>query len=157
VNIFDNLPSFVPKRSRATFDEIQLYLSTETEDFWIDPIRWWHEKRKTYPRLYRMALDYLTISRYASNFYVLVFHDNIILSATSVDVERLFSHGRLILSHTRSHLSVLSTRAFLCLGSWSLLELVRDEDVHAVGKLDDIKGRIKLEQLAETLKNRSYI
>jgi hypothetical protein len=86
-----------------------------------------------------------------------VFRDNIILSATSVDVERLFSHGHLILSHTRSHLSVLSTRALLCLGSWSLLELVRDEDVHAVGKLDEIEGQIELEQLAETLKNRSYI
>ncbi|KIL54603.1 hypothetical protein M378DRAFT_47609, partial [Amanita muscaria Koide BX008] len=95
-------------------DEIQLYLSTETEDIKIDPIRWWHEKRKTYPRLYRMALDYLTIP------------------ATSVDVERLFSRGRLVLAHTRSRLSVLSTRSLLCLGSWSLLDLVRDEDVRAV-------------------------
>jgi hypothetical protein len=86
-----------------------------------------------------------------------VFHDNIILSATSVDIEQLFSCGRLILSHTHSRLSVLLTHALLCLGSWSLLELVRDEDVHAVGKLDDIEGRIELEQLAETLKNRSYI
>jgi hypothetical protein len=49
--------------------------------------------------------------------------------ATSVDVERTFSRGRLLLSHVRSRLSVQSTRALLCVGSWSLLGLVRDEDV----------------------------
>jgi hypothetical protein len=49
--------------------------------------------------------------------------------ATSVDVERTFSPGRLILSHVRSHLSAQSTRALLCLGSWSLLGMVNVEGV----------------------------
>ncbi|KDR79571.1 hypothetical protein GALMADRAFT_47315, partial [Galerina marginata CBS 339.88] len=65
----------------------------------------WYEKRQTFPQLHRMALDYLSIP------------------ATSTDVERLFSRGRLILSHTRSRLSPQSTRALLCLGSWSLAGL----------------------------------
>ncbi|KAF8162018.1 hypothetical protein BJ912DRAFT_865091, partial [Pholiota molesta] len=76
--------------------------------------------------------------------------------ATSVDVERLFSRGRLVLSHTRSRLSVLSTRALLCLGSWSLLGLVKDEDTRAVANLDEVEGRIELEKLAEKLKNKVY-
>jgi hypothetical protein len=70
-------------------------------------------------------------------------------TATSVDVERLFSRGRLILSHTRSRLSVASTRALLCLGSWSQAGLVRDEDVEAVVKLDEVDARVELNKLAE--------
>ncbi|KDR86172.1 hypothetical protein GALMADRAFT_51574 [Galerina marginata CBS 339.88] len=60
--------------------------------------------------------------------------------ATSVDVEQLFSHGCLLLSHTRSRLSAQMTQALLCLGSWSLVGLVRDEDViiKAVAVLDDV-------------------
>ena len=60
--------------------------------------------------------------------------------ATSVDVERVFSHGRLILSHVCSRLSAQSTRALICLGSWSLLGLVKDSDVLAVGTLDEVEG-----------------
>ncbi|GLB43902.1 putative hAT family C-terminal dimerisation region [Lyophyllum shimeji] len=65
---------------------------------------------------------------------------------------RVFSRGRLILSHTRSRLSTLSTRALLCLGSWSLMGLVRDEDVTAVGALDEVDGQIELDKLAQRLK-----
>lgn len=52
--------------------------------------------------------------------------------ATSVDVERAFSQGRLLLSHVRSRLSVQSTRALMCLGAWSLRGFVKDSDVQAV-------------------------
>ena len=45
---------------------------------------------------------------------------NIIL-ATSVDVEQVFSQGRLLLSHIRSHLSMQSIHALMCLGVWSKL------------------------------------
>lgn len=71
--------------------------------------------------------------------------------ATSTDVERLFSRGRLVLSHTRSRLSTQSTRALLCLGSWSLAKFVKDSDVAAVAVLDDVAGQIELERLAEML------
>ena len=67
-------------------------------------------------------------------------HINWYCTATSVDVERIFSRGRLLLSHVRSRLSVQSTRALLCLGCWSLLGLVQDKDVEAVTRLADVEG-----------------
>ena len=41
-------------------DELQRYLATDIEDV-KDPLMWWHQRRKTFPRLSRMARDYLTI------------------------------------------------------------------------------------------------
>ena len=60
--------------------------------------------------------------------------------ATSVDVKYVFSCGCLILSHVHSQLSAQSTWALICLGSWSLLGLVKDLDVLAVGTLDEVEG-----------------
>jgi len=57
-----------------------------------------------------------------------------------VDVERVFSQGRLLLSHIRSRLSVQSTRALMCLGVWSLLGFVRDSDVKAVVVLPELRA-----------------
>jgi hypothetical protein len=59
--------------------------------------------------------------------------------ATSVDVERVFSQGRLILSHVRNRLSAESTRALMCLGVWSRLGYVHDSDVKAVAIQADLK------------------
>jgi len=58
--------------------------------------------------------------------------------ATSVDVERVFSKGRLVLSHIRNRLTVASTRALMCLGTWSKLGLVRDADLLAAATLPDV-------------------
>jgi hypothetical protein len=44
-------------------------------------------------------------------------------------VERLFSHGRILLPHLRNGLSAQSVRALLCLGDWVRLDLVHDDDV----------------------------
>ena len=74
-----------------------------------------------------------------------------LLLATSVDVKWLFSHGWLLLSHTRSRLSAQSTWALLCVGSWSLAGLVKDEDVKAVAVLDEIKSKLELDKLAKVL------
>ena len=60
--------------------------------------------------------------------------------ATSVDVERTFSKGQLLLSHVRSRLSVQSTRALLCLGSWSLKGFVKDGDVLSAASQPDLVG-----------------
>ncbi|KIM61424.1 hypothetical protein SCLCIDRAFT_122109, partial [Scleroderma citrinum Foug A] len=65
-------------------------------------------------------------------------------TTTSVDVEQLFSHGHLLLSHVCSQLSAKSTCALLCLGTWSELNLVRDEDVKKVTKLEDVEGNKEL-------------
>ena len=65
---------------------------------------------------------------------------NLFLSATSVDVERTFSQGRLLLSHIRNRLSVQSTRALLCLGVWSLLGYVKDKDLKAATVLPEAES-----------------
>jgi hypothetical protein len=61
-------------------------------------------------------------------------------SATSVDVERVFSRGRLVLSHVRSRLSAQTTHAILCLRSWSLLGFVKNHDVKAAASLPEVEG-----------------
>ena len=59
---------------------------------------------------------------------------------TSVNIERLFSRGRLLLSHVRSRLSVQSTWALLCLESWSELNLIKPDDVNNITMLPDVEG-----------------
>ena len=61
-----------------------------------------------------------------------------LISATSVDVEHVFSQGRLILSHVYSCLSVLSTHALMCVGAWSLRGFVKDSDIKAVTILPEM-------------------
>lgn len=46
--------------TRSSDDELQHYLSTDAEDV-KDGLMWWHERRATFPRLSRMARDYLAI------------------------------------------------------------------------------------------------
>ncbi|KIY48373.1 hATC-domain-containing protein, partial [Fistulina hepatica ATCC 64428] len=99
--------------------EIEWYLSIDPEDA-KDVVKWWLERRALYPHLSQMAIDYLSIP------------------ATSVDVEHLFSKGRLILSHVHSRMSVQTTCALMCLNSWSKFGLIRDEDVLAVARSDDV-------------------
>jgi hypothetical protein len=62
------------------------------------------------------------------------------IQATSVDVERVFSLGRRLLSHVRSRLSVESTRALMCLGQWSKLGYIKDSDLKAVTVEPEAKG-----------------
>ena len=60
--------------------------------------------------------------------------------ATSMDVECVFSQGRLLLLHIRNHLSSQSICALMCLGGWSQLGLVKDKDIFAVTTLAEIEG-----------------
>lgn len=62
------------------------------------------------------------------------------ITATSVNVEWTFSQGRLVLSHVHSHLSVQSTQALLCLGGWSKMGLVKDDDVKSAAVLPEVDG-----------------
>jgi hypothetical protein len=65
----------------------------------------------------------------------------------ATDVERVFSQGRIILSHLRNRLSVQSTRALMCLGEWSLLGFVKDQDIFAITVHAELEG--EEEELAE--------
>ena len=140
--MFDNIPALAKPRRSELRDELRQYLSTDPK-FVDDVLAWWFEKRTTYPCLSRMALDYLTIpGEYNRNLLKL---GSMVFSATSVDVEWIFSCGRLVLSHVRNRLSTQTMRALLCLGSWSLLGMVRDEDVMKVAVLEDEKGEEEVE------------
>ena len=140
-NMFDSLPSLSAPKRYELRDELGRYLSTDPEAV-NDVLMWWHGRRAMYPYLSRMALDYLTIPGMFSHSFNIseTVSSNSTLPATSVDIKRIFSRGRLILSHVRSRLSAQSTRALLCLRSWSSLGLVKDTDVLAVTVLDDVKG-----------------
>lgn len=47
-------------------------------------------------------------------------------------VERLFSQGRILLSHIRNRLSAQTARALMCLGAWSRADMVDDRDIGVV-------------------------
>ena len=82
--------------------------------------------------IYQSPVSYILCLQYISHWLLLL--------ATSVDVERTFSQGRLLLSHVRSRLSVQSTRAVLCVGVWSLLGYINDDDVKAAAVLPEVRG-----------------
>ena len=58
----------------------------------------------------------------------------------TVDVERVFSHGHLVLPHVHGCLAVQSTCASLCVGLWSSQGLVRDSDIKGALSPDEILG-----------------
>jgi hypothetical protein len=57
--MFDNLPSLsIPRQQERS--ELERYLGTDTIPV-DDALLWWFENKHVYPRLSRMAFDYLTI------------------------------------------------------------------------------------------------
>ena len=61
---------------------------------------WWSERKKEYPMLWNIAVNYLGIS------------------ATSVPSERAFSIGGLTVTDLRNRLHVETVRELMCLKSW---------------------------------------
>ena len=59
-NIFDNLPALQAPKPMELHGELDRYLSTDPEHV-TDALAWWYEHKHVYPRLYRMAMDYLSI------------------------------------------------------------------------------------------------
>lgn len=58
----------------------------------------------------------------------------------SVDVEHVFSHGRILLSHLHNCLLPQTMRSLLCLQTWSKMGFVDDSDVDAVSRMEDLQG-----------------
>ena len=77
-----------------------------------------------------MALNYHTILGEFVNF-IFKCATNCIFTfvATFVDVECVFSQGRIVLSHLQSRLSIQSTWALMCVGVRSTLGYVKDSDI----------------------------
>ncbi|PPQ96425.1 hypothetical protein CVT26_005104 [Gymnopilus dilepis] len=69
MNIFDSLADLAPT-SADTSDKLDHYLAAGIEDV-KDALKWWYEKRTSFPQLSRMARNYLAIP------------------ATTLDVERV--------------------------------------------------------------------
>ena len=59
-NIFDSLPALSALRIQELHDELDRYLSTDSEHV-VDVLMWWTERKSMYPHLSHMALDYLSI------------------------------------------------------------------------------------------------
>ena len=108
-------------------DELDEYLSQAIEKV-RDPIAWWWDHRKVYPRLSAMALDYLSIPGKFQLFCTIIV-TNINL-ATSTAVEHMFSQGQQLLHFTRNRLFTLALiRASLCFGDWSRTGMVHMSDI----------------------------
>ena len=65
-----------PESSSSSSDEEEFadrYLTSGRIKGVDDPIRWWHENQASYPRLSRMAKDYLTIpGQYSLTIYLYI-------------------------------------------------------------------------------------
>jgi hypothetical protein len=66
--------------------------------------------------------------------------------ATSVDVERVFSHGHILLSHICNCLAAQMTCALMCVGTWSQLGFLKDSDVLTVSLLLEDEEEEELEE-----------
>lgn len=124
---FGDFANFTTGIISVPTSELDDYLKLPVEKA-PDPLKWWHNHRRVYPNLSRMALDYLSIpgesdiatSGQCADLYV---------PATSTAVERVFSQGRQLLHFTRNTLSTASIRAFLCLGSWCRSDIISSQDL----------------------------
>lgn len=99
--MFDNIPAY--RLPVNTIDEVSHYLCTKPEDVQNeDLLRWWHDHRRQYPRLFRMALDYHSIPCEYQNFatfvltliFITVLQLQVLLSAWSVYSAKAASSSR---------------------------------------------------------------
>lgn len=88
--------------SSTALDEYRDYCQDPRERI-ENPINWWRGRMSRYPRLSKMAFDYLSIP------------------AMSAAVERTFSSSKLMLPQARNRLSAESIEAAECLRSWMKL------------------------------------
>ncbi|KID81808.1 HAT dimerization [Metarhizium guizhouense ARSEF 977] len=94
-------------------DELELWQSSrEDRDSDVrDPIAYWHERRRRYPRLSRMALDFLTIQ------------------PMSAECERLFAAAGRMVTPLRSRLDADIIGMCQVLRSWLRAGVIDDLDV----------------------------
>ena len=138
-NIFNTMAALVPPKSFDLGDELECYLHTDAEHV-VDPLAWWNEWCTVYPSLLRMSLDYLTIpgkywTLYFSLKYGGQFTDNSFsyIYWCETPFQPWPSH-----CHTHTLLSFNSDYSCdsMCLEAWSLLTLIKIEDVMAVATLE---------------------
>ncbi len=97
----DSIISKVFKRKRTQeIDEFQIYLLSPTVDVEVDPLQWWKINQYQFPRLSKMAMDYLSIP------------------STSVPSEECFSISKNLITDKRNCLAGKTIRSCMCLKSW---------------------------------------
>lgn len=91
-----------PADDEFEIDELDIWsATTEDDDYSVaDPLVYWHQNRRRYPRLSQMALDFLTIQ------------------AMSAECERLFSAAGNLLDSTRTSLDIRVVSMCMALRSW---------------------------------------
>ncbi|KIL57332.1 hypothetical protein M378DRAFT_88068, partial [Amanita muscaria Koide BX008] len=129
--LFSHLSDMVEMPKASIADELAAYLEQDRERV-QDVLGWWKKKQVEFPRLSQMAIDFHCVP------------------ATSVDVERAFSQGRLLLSHIRNRLSAESTQSLLCLGAWFKAGLVQTNDILAASKLPELQKSEDFIELVES-------
>jgi len=85
----------------------------------------WNESCLSLPLLHGSQLPFY--SRWVCCLKMITCLSNTYYLATSIDVERLFSKGWLILFYVRNRLSAGTIRELLCLNNWSTQDLVKME------------------------------
>jgi len=140
-NVFNSLPAF-REVSYNKLDEVSCYLYTKIEDVKNeDLLRWWHEHRHVFPTCTKWLS--ITILFYISSYFYIIFLSLIygtILTGTFVDMEHVFSQGRLLLPYIHNRLSSESMRALLCLGDWCRCGLMKDSNIKSAALLPDVTG-----------------
>jgi hypothetical protein len=108
----DDVPHYVPIPERVfrgvkrhgvdveNRSEVERYLADPPADPDEDVLEWWKHHAKDYPRLARIARDYLAIP------------------ATSVPVERVFSGGADLVTNKRGSLSEDTIQGCVCASGW---------------------------------------
>ena len=140
--MFDKMPKCVKAATTANeVDELTRYFATAPEPV-HDPIQWWRDHRATYPRLSRMAIDYLMIPGKPppSPQAIESCRIDIDHTATLIDIERVFSRGCILLPHIRNRMTGQTTRTLMCLGTWSRVGLVHKDDLKAAALLPEVNG-----------------
>ena len=144
-NIFDNLPSLSMPKVLAFDEELTRYFAALSNDI-SQPLP------KQRPicsvgglKIKKSTLIFLGWPEIISVFLVSNWNSISLslfifpYSATSVDIEHVFSKGRLLLSHVSNRLTVDSTWALLCFGTWSRSGFVNKEDLHTAALLPEVK------------------
>ncbi|KAI0702201.1 hypothetical protein C8Q76DRAFT_633211 [Earliella scabrosa] len=127
-------------------DALELYLNSPPIPGVTDPIAYWHslsrrEKGKAQNALARMALDILSAPGKPTLNNISV-SSLMSRTATSVDVERSFSHGGIVVSKRRHNLSDDSTRAATVLQGWmEVPDLVPEDQIVEMFRKKKTRGK----------------
>ncbi|KAG7424336.1 hypothetical protein Forpi1262_v014538 [Fusarium oxysporum f. sp. raphani] len=99
-----------------------------TDNVIRDPLEYWHAQRFKYPRLSRMAVDFMTVQ------------------PMSAECERLFSAAGRMVTPLRNQLEASTVAICQVLRSWLQAGIVEEVDPMLLDKVDDTMGEDSVEE-----------